>query len=261
MKQDQLLKGGQRGQAIVIFALAFVVLFGLAAVAIDQGFAMADRRDLQVAADGASLAGTRQYSLGGNVNAAHFVAMQYLTAQFSQSIPGSCTAASCGDGPWTVGDYTFTFVDSGSSNQTMDVSVEHARTAFIGGAVGLGGATVGTGARARPAAPVNISAAYNVAALSGAFSIDGGGTSSPSGNVTGNVYSNGPFGANNGPHAIRVATTLTGLSGSPPSLGACPGNNQTRVDYGPNGSSDHWEFYPTPEPTPAHPRPPTFRRR
>jgi len=50
-------KDGERGQALVVFVLSAVVLFGMTALAIDVGSILHERRDLQNAADAASLAG------------------------------------------------------------------------------------------------------------------------------------------------------------------------------------------------------------
>ena len=47
----------ERGQAIVLVALGFVVLLGFAALAVDGSMVYADRRFAQNAADAASLAG------------------------------------------------------------------------------------------------------------------------------------------------------------------------------------------------------------
>jgi len=47
----------QKGQIIVIFAVALVVLLGFTALAIDGGMVYSDRRFSQSAADAASLAG------------------------------------------------------------------------------------------------------------------------------------------------------------------------------------------------------------
>ena len=246
----------QRGQSVIIFALAAVVLFGFAAIAVDQGMAMADRRNIQAAADGASLAGTRQYSLGGDVNYAHFVAVQYLVASVSSGggMPVGCTTkVSCGDGPFTVGTYSFSFTDTGT---ILDVAVSHARTPLLAGALGVTQETVGTGARARPVGPLIIGASYNVAALYGTFNIDGGGTCNPSGTITGNVYSDGPFGSNNHGHChpTQVPTQVAGFDASG-NIVTCTGASaaNTQVDFGPNGSSQDWGFFPTPAIVPGTP--------
>jgi len=255
---------GQKGQTIVIFALAAVALIGLASIAVDLGLAQADRRDIQAAADGAALAGTRQYSLGGDVHYVHFVAMRYLVASIGGSLSGlGCTQSSCGSGPsttFTVGAYSFTLTDTG---QILDISVSHTRQTLLAGAIGFTTVTVGTGARARPVGPVTIGAIYSVAALgsTGFFDVNGGGQCAPSGNVSGNVYSNTVFGATSGggnacntwvAHPVAVPDFVTGYDATGKVV-TCPGNNATQVDFGPSGSSNHWFFVPNPASDPGTP--------
>src|SRR4030067_1047641 len=48
---------GERGQALILGALALVVLFGFTALTIDVGLFLQERRNLQNAADAAALAG------------------------------------------------------------------------------------------------------------------------------------------------------------------------------------------------------------
>ena len=50
-------KKNERGQAIVIIAVVFIVLLGFAGLAIDAGMVYSDRRNAQNAADASSLAG------------------------------------------------------------------------------------------------------------------------------------------------------------------------------------------------------------
>jgi hypothetical protein len=54
----------QRGQIILIFALAAVALFGVAGLAVDGGRALMDQRNLQNAVDGASLTGANDLGPG-----------------------------------------------------------------------------------------------------------------------------------------------------------------------------------------------------
>jgi len=64
------LDGRQKGQVLVIAALAMVVLVGFLALAIDGGNAYAQRRLMQNAADAGALAGARALALGENAEAA-----------------------------------------------------------------------------------------------------------------------------------------------------------------------------------------------
>lgn len=271
------MKDKQRGQAIVIFALAGVVLLGLASIAVDGGISQANRRDIQATVDGAALAGARQYALGGDAsgNASHFVAMEYLVRSFGLSVPGGCTVTACNDGPWPLGtsavtqaacngvtlwSYCFTFDDS-RGFQNLDIRVSHSSTPLLAGALGITNETVGTGAGARPTGPLQIGSTYAVATLGGgSYTVKGGGTSVPSGNITGNVFSNSAFGGDNVSHLIHVPTLVAGVT-SGGTVGACPGNVNTRVDFTPAGwtaeqasnAADHWEFAPTPAADPGTP--------
>jgi len=56
----------EKGQALVIIALALVVLFGFAALAVDGSMVFSDRRHAQNAADTAALAGALAYGRNGN---------------------------------------------------------------------------------------------------------------------------------------------------------------------------------------------------
>jgi hypothetical protein len=134
-------------------------------------------------------------------------------------------------------------VDTGLT--TLDVTVQHLRPTLLAGVLGINSENVGTGARSRPVGPLMIKSVYSVAALTANLAIDGGGTCNPSGNVSGNVYSNGPFGSSNGGqcHPTTVPTVQSGYDSSG-TYGVCPGSLTTVVDFGPSGSSAHWMFTP-----------------
>ena len=245
---------GQGGQAIIIVALGALVLFGMAAIAVDQGIGMTDRRDLQADADGAALAGAREYSLGNDSNAAHRTALRYfakatnVTLTFPVAGTGSsgsisCTAAaSCPAGTYTVGTtFSLNLVDSGTN--TLDVDVTHSRRSVIAGVLGFNTEVSGTGGRATPPGPTQHSAAYALAAINGDATVHGGGTSSPTGTVSGAVYAKGSFGANNGPHAPPIPAEVTGYDGT-----VCSPNGQNHVDLGgaSNGLQYTWQATVTP---------------
>ena len=59
-------KPTENGQALIIIALAAVVLFGFAALAIDGSMAFSDRRHAQNAADSAAMAGALAFTRQGN---------------------------------------------------------------------------------------------------------------------------------------------------------------------------------------------------
>ncbi|HIC90291.1 MAG TPA: hypothetical protein EYP04_12935 [Anaerolineae bacterium] len=56
-------RDGESGQALIIIVLALPVLLGMLALALDGGYAFAQRRRMQNAADAAALAGARQLAL------------------------------------------------------------------------------------------------------------------------------------------------------------------------------------------------------
>ena len=63
-------KLNEKGQALIVIAIAGIVLFGFAALAIDGSMALSDRRHAQNAADTAALAGALAYSRGNNIDTA-----------------------------------------------------------------------------------------------------------------------------------------------------------------------------------------------
>ena len=273
----------QRGQALVIFALAAIVLFGMAAIAVDQGFAAAQRRDIQAAVDQAALAGTRQYSQSSNndLNGAHFVALKYLGSVLSfpvTNVQPVCIVTSCPGGtygspsacplaPNTIG-YCFTLADTG---KILDISATQRRSTFLAGAIGLSQITVGTGARAKPNGPITAGASYNLATLGGDANMEGGGVkNAASGNVSGSVYVTGTYygSTGGGGHADQIPNAITDGAGS-----VCPGDSANHVDFsGPTGNDPladvtkgkGYGFTSPPNPPPAgskrlnQPSPPSF---
>lgn len=233
----------QRGQALVIFALAAIVLFGMAAIAVDQGFAAAQRRDIQAAVDQAALAGTRQYSQSSNndLNGAHFVALEYLGSVLGFSVTdvlpkNSCKVNSCPADTYgspsscplaanTTG-YCFALADTG---KILDISATQSRSTFLAGAIGITQITVGTGARAKPPGPITIGVPYNLVTLGGGADDGGGGVkTASSGNVSGSVYVTGTYfgSTGGGGHPVKVANSVTDSSGVP-----CPGASANYVDF------------------------------
>ena len=223
----------RRGQAVIIVAVAAVFLFGLAAFLFDLSLAMSDRRMLQTYIDSAALAGSASYAQGPN--AAHWVTMQYLQRPLGFILPtGSCTGSSaCPAGIYTIGSYTVTIADPSSTQ--MDLTIQHREPAIFAGLIGAGSVTTATSARATAPGPGVIPSLYAAAAITGDISVNGGGTSSPSGNVGGAVYARGDFGANNAPHASKVPGVATNYDGT-----ACPGAPTNHVDLG--GASDSLQY-------------------
>jgi Flp pilus assembly protein TadG len=59
MKRPTLQRSGERGALAIILGFSLIMLFGLAAMAVDTGFAFTKKEKLQSAADAAALAGAR----------------------------------------------------------------------------------------------------------------------------------------------------------------------------------------------------------
>lgn len=231
----------QRGQALVVLALVGVTMFGFGALAIDQGVGMADRRDLQAAADNAALAGVRSSAQG--TDAENWVAVEYMARSLgfaASTLAGQgCTSAVCPAKTYTAGNFTITIADN--SGGSMDVNLQHSRRTTLAGVLGITTAVSGTGSRATPSGPVVVGIGYNVVVLGGDYLVHGGGVkSAASGNIGGSAYASGSLGANNGPHAIEIPQYATGVdsAGNPV---VCSPQGANRVDLG--GSSNSNTYY------------------
>lgn len=90
----------QSGQSLVLIALLLPALLAVLALAIDGGYAYAQRRQMQNAADAAAVAGARAYALQNDVNAAvsHFTstnnASSFSWSQSSETRTDSLTGLS-----------------------------------------------------------------------------------------------------------------------------------------------------------------------
>ena len=196
-----------------------VAMTVLAVMVFDAGFAMSDRRNLQTYADAAALAGARSY--GPGANAAHYVALEYLTGPLGFSLPfGACgSTANCSAGTYYIGSYRVTLADSyryqGIFNYptVLDVVIVHTQPSIFARMVGFNTLTVAASARATTPGPQFNSADYAVAAVNGDALINGGGAAFQT--VGGPVYAYGSFGANNGPHSTGVPSGQTNWDGTP----------------------------------------------
>ena len=83
----------QRGQALIVLALAGLAISASAPTPSTRGMSMADRHSLQATADSAALAGAR--SLTSGAGTANCVAMQYLADNLAFTVPATCNGASC----------------------------------------------------------------------------------------------------------------------------------------------------------------------
>ncbi len=219
------MRRAQSGQAVVLVALMIVAIAGLAALAIDVGGAMSDRRDLQGDADMAALAGAS--SLGSGSDAANFVAVEYAARATGVGLPGGCGAGACPAASYASGDFTFTVADPAGA---IDVTIQRRLTAWFGGVVGVPQYTIAASARAGSTTRFTGSP-YAVMGFSGDVGVAGGGTVKDA-TFGGSVYSAGSFGDNNGPHEPTVDFYQTDSSGN-----VCPGPIPNRVDLGASTNS------------------------
>jgi len=232
----------QSGQAVVIVVAIIVALTVLGVMVFDAGLAMSDRRNLQVYADSAALAGARSYGPGGNN--AHWVAMQYLGSSLNFSVPtGSCSGAgNCPAGTYSVSGYTVTLSDTWRYNgifnypSVLDVVISHQQPSIFARMLGFSTLTSAASARATTPGPQFNGANYAVAAVNGDALINGGGAAFQT--VTGPVYAYGSFGANNGPHSTGVPGVQTNYDGT-----TCPGNPTNFLNNG--GTSNSLNYHTT----------------
>lgn len=237
----------QEGQAIVIVAAIIVVLVILGALVFDVGLAMSDRRNLQAYADASALAGSRSYT-PTDVNAAHWVAMQYLTGPLGFSLPtGSCSSSgTCPAATYTVTGYTIQLADSTLPGwfypTALDVVLTHQQPSIFSRIMGFTQLTTAASARSALPGPQRTGAAYALAAVSGDAAINGGGSGIQT--VTGPVYANGNFGANNGPHSTGVPGPQTNYDGTP-----CLPSTGNAVNVG--GSSNSKAYHQDPAGSPS----------
>ncbi|MHB8508722.1 MAG: TadE/TadG family type IV pilus assembly protein [Candidatus Dormibacteria bacterium] len=142
-RRDDL--GSQRGQALVIFALAAAFLVGIAGLAIEGGQAQSDRRFLQEISDGGALAGARW--LTGSPTNARAHAVEYVFSGLSQGDPTVTNPVGC-DGmaditpataacqPGSAYQLTVTTPYNGNSDQIL-VQIHHVTQTALSRAVGI----------------------------------------------------------------------------------------------------------------------------
>jgi Putative Flp pilus-assembly TadE/G-like len=220
----------RRGQVLVLVALMAMLLFGLAAFALDLSLAMSDRRILQSNVDTAALAGAVAYPTSSN--AAHWIALQYLQKPLGFTLPlGVCTSnTACPAGTYTTGGYTITIGDP--SSKQMDLSVQHTEPGLFAGIIGQ---TVKTGSSVRTNAPgpTVIPASYGAVAVSGEMGNNGGGGTVREFGAS--VYAATDYGGNNGPHAFLTHATQVDASGT-----QCSPTVTNYLDHGGTTDSEQW---------------------
>jgi Flp pilus assembly protein TadG len=228
MRQNR--RNGRRGQMIVLVALMAMLLFGLAAFALDLSLAQSDRRLLQADVDAAALAGAVAYST--STHAAHWVAFQYLQKPLGFTLPlGSCTSNSaCPAGTYTTGTYTITVADPAA--KVMDLSIQHTEPGLFAGVIGQ---TVTTGNSVRTSAPgpTVIPATYGAVAVSGEMGNNGGGGTVREFGAS--VYAFSDYGGNNGPHAFLTHATQVDSTGT-----QCSPTVTNYLDHGGVTNGETW---------------------
>ena len=122
---------GERGQGLVLAAAAMVIILGFAALAIDVGRFLHERRELQNAADAAAMAGVRD--LPSSPGAATSDAQEW--AAKNDIAPGELESV----------DVSSTYV----ANDTLTVTVKRDVPFLFGRVLGLSGDTMHATAKAR----------------------------------------------------------------------------------------------------------------
>jgi Flp pilus assembly protein TadG len=230
MRQNR--REGRRGQVIVLVALMGMLLFGLAAFALDLSLAQSDRRLLQADVDTAALAGAVAYST--STHAAHWVALQYLQKPLGFTLPlGSCTSSSaCPPGTYTTGAYTITIGDPAAKQ--MDLSIQHTEPGLFAGVIGQT-VTTGNSVRTTAPGPTLLPVNYGAVAVSGEMGNNGGGATSREFGAS--VYAATDFGANNGPHAYLMHATQVDSTGT-----QCSPTSTNYLDHGGTTNSETWNW-------------------
>jgi hypothetical protein len=118
----------------------------------------------------------------------------------------------------------------------LDVVISHQQPSIFARMLGFSTITSAASARATIPGPQFVGAAYAVAAVGGDALINGGGAAFQT--VTGPVYAEGSFGANNGPHSTGVPSQQTNYDGQ-----ACNPSVPNRLDIG--GGSNGLDYHTT----------------
>ncbi len=195
----------QRGQAMVLFALAAVFLIGIAGLAIEGGLLEGDRRFDQAISDGAALAGAHHLSstpTAAQVTAAKKAAVDYVVAGLNGgATPVACDAsglyatggtlpAACDPSPVHTVSFTTPYPDISHPSQIL-VSVHHSFNVNLMSVVGI--SNTGTGSRS-VARSFSGPGPFNYAVFANGDLTTNGNTNTA---VEGNVYVGGCIRYNN----------------------------------------------------------------
>lgn len=120
---NRILTRELKGQVLIIFALATIVLVGMAALAVDVGFMLAERRQVQAAADSAAMAAA-QSALDNNLGQVADAARSYGSINADVSVD-AVTVDVDADGP-------------GDAERYIEVTIVKDVPKFFLGAIYLG---------------------------------------------------------------------------------------------------------------------------
>jgi hypothetical protein len=135
----------ERGQILVVAAFAFAALLGMAAVVIDLGNGMLEKRRLQHTTDAAALAAAREIVFGGSETAARNVANGIILQSTGNAV--SLPATNEGSGVGLVNGIEFYYNDTWGLD-SVRVALRRSVPTFLAGVLGADIITVGTQSRA-----------------------------------------------------------------------------------------------------------------
>ncbi|MDB5073762.1 MAG: hypothetical protein JWM87_4873 [Candidatus Eremiobacteraeota bacterium] len=154
-------RSGERGQVLPLFALAMVVLFGAAALAVDAGYWRYQQRLAQSAADSAAVAGAGELAYPGAADVTAAAQSDATANGFTDDGGTSVTVAV--NNPPATGAY-------GGSAGAVEVVIRKKQPSFFNAVFGM---TQWISARA--VATLNTNGIYCVYALAGDIDLRGGG--------------------------------------------------------------------------------------
>lgn len=221
------------GQTMVLAAVMLPVLVGAVGMAVDVGHAFDHRRQMQLAADSAALAGARAVRVAPSISSADLTTIVRADATRNGFVHGtkSVSVTLCRPGVDSPCSTTFTY---SSENEAVKVRIDQPKATFLSGILGMTTMNIGVTAVAS-SAPISASSA-NIIVLddtctSGAFHASGGVA----------VTVNGRVWVNSCDQNGTVATGGTPVNASDGIYMGC--NNGVCGDYHEQGGS---LFTPTP---------------
>ena len=139
-------RSGARGQTLPLFALAVVVLLGIAALAFDGGQMLLDRRTEQDAADAAALAGARYIVTDPSAAAVEALRLAYQNGYGAGTTGYTTSTGSSGNTVTTSigqGNTVVVQVPPGSESKFaglsgyIEVQINSSRPSIFGGVIGF----------------------------------------------------------------------------------------------------------------------------